>query len=355
MSIHHHLLDRRQQWETPMGGMASAIGSYAIHSRFLGVNPTVPHDLIASMLFCLVFAGLIGGIIFLGYSNTLLRTIQMYTLFAASLFLFLGFAIRAGISNSSIPKKSSFIVESLFFVFGQFCILDAWMMRMRDEMVDFLDHSHRLDLRGPDGWKSILKSVKANPETKCVLTTRILILPLCGILYIVGYASLPNPEDGLQTGRHGAHEFLGVHSDLCDASYFGQARLLQPCTLVTLYDSLWDFTLTLVTRPICIWSSRCGKQVKSTITQDMDKKKYEDINSPIYFLSLRFTKQKKALDTSSFVTSKTFFYVSFGFAQAVAIGGLVVMHRQKRIWEYKVGQESAPEGEGKGEGEEEDA
>ncbi|KAI9610191.1 hypothetical protein H4Q26_007191 [Puccinia striiformis f. sp. tritici PST-130] len=258
MSIHHHLLDRRQQWETPMGGMASAIGSYAIHSRFLGVNPTVPHDLIASMLFCLVFAGLIGGIIFLGYSNTLLRTIQMYTLFAASLFLFLGFAIRAGISNSSIPKKSSFIVESLFFVFGQFCILDAWMMRMRDEMVDFLDHSHRLDLRGPDGWKSILKSVKANPETKCVLTTRILILPLCGILYIVGYASLPNPEDG-QTGRHGAHEMHLVFS-LC-----------------------------------------------------------------------------------------------FGFAQAVAIGGLVVMHRQKRIWEYKVGQESAPEGEGKGEGEEEDA
>ncbi|KAH9472152.1 hypothetical protein Pst134EA_002777 [Puccinia striiformis f. sp. tritici] len=323
MSIHHHLLDRRQQWETPMGGMASAIGSYAIHSRFLGVNPTVPHDLIASMLFCLVFAGLIGGIIFLGYSNTLLRTIQMYTLFAASLFLFLGFAIRAGISNSSIPKKSSFIVESLFFVFGQFCILDAWMMRMRDEMVDFLDHSHRLDLRGPDGWKSILKSVKANPETKCVLTTRILILPLCGILYIVGYASLPNPEDGLQTGRHGATREIAsflVFIAICAMQAISVKRACFNLVPWLPYTILFGISLLL-------WLPA------------------------LYAFGLLAV----ALDTSSFVTSKTFFYVSFGFAQAVAIGGLVVMHRQKRIWEYKVGQESAPEGEGKGEGEEEDA
>jgi hypothetical protein len=51
----------------------------------------------------------------------------------------------------------------------------------------------------------------------------------------------------------------------------------------------------------------------------------------------------KALDTSSFVRSKTFFYVGFGFAHAVAIGGLIVMHRRKRVWEYQVGQDAAGE------------
>jgi hypothetical protein len=42
-----HQQHPRQQWDTPMGGVASPMGAYAIHARFLGVNPTVPHDLIA--------------------------------------------------------------------------------------------------------------------------------------------------------------------------------------------------------------------------------------------------------------------------------------------------------------------
>jgi hypothetical protein len=32
--------------------VASPMGAYAIHARFLGVNPTVPHDLIAWVYLC---------------------------------------------------------------------------------------------------------------------------------------------------------------------------------------------------------------------------------------------------------------------------------------------------------------
>lgn len=288
------------------GGMASAIGAYAVHSRFLGVNPTVPHDLIASMLFCLVFAGLAGGCVFLG-RNPLLRTISMYTLFAASCFLFLAFAIRAGISNSSSPKKSSYIAESLFLVFAQFSILDVWMMRMRDELIDFYDASYNLDLRGPKDWKSVLNAFKKHAETRCVLVTRTIIVPLCVILYIVGYATLPNPEDGVQAGRRGATREVAsftVFIVLCtmQAVSLKHACFQQPPWIP--YTILFGIALLL-------WLPA------------------------IYAFCLLAV----ALDSSSFVRSKTFFYVGFGFAHALAIGILIAMHRQKRMWEYELGQE----------------
>ncbi|KAA1097711.1 hypothetical protein PGT21_017735 [Puccinia graminis f. sp. tritici] len=309
----HHVLERRQQWDTPMGGMTSAIGTYAIHSRFLGVNPTVPHDLIASMLFCLIFAGLIGGCVFLG-RNPFLRTISMYTLFLASLFLFLAFAIRAGISNSSDPKKSSFIAESLFLIFAQFCILDVWMMRMRDELIDYYDDSYRLDLRGPASLKAIMNSVKKSAETRCVLVTRVVIIPLCVILYIVGYSTLPDPDDPAIVGRHGSTR------EVASFMVFIVLCTMQAMTLKHACFNLppWLPYLIFFGMALLLWLPA------------------------IYAFCLLAV----APDSSSFVRSKTFFYVSFGFAQAVAIGGLIAMHRQKRIWEYEVGQESAPE-EGK--------
>ncbi|WAQ86036.1 hypothetical protein PtA15_6A666 [Puccinia triticina] len=178
-----HAFGRRQQWESPMeGGMASAIGAYAVHSRFLGVNPTVPHDLIATI-----------------------------------------------------------------------------------------------------------------------------IVPLCVILYIVGYATLPNPEDGVQAGRRGATREVAsftVFIVLCtmQAVSLKHACFQQPPWIP--YTILFGIALLL-------WLPA------------------------IYAFCLLAV----ALDSSSFVRSKTFFYVGFGFAHALAIGILIAMHRQKRMWEYELGQE----------------
>lgn len=315
MSI--QLLTRRQQWPTLANGVGSPIGDYAIHVRFLGVNPTVPNDLIVSMLFCLVFAGLVGVGIFLG-RNPAYRNMPMYTLFATSILFFLAFAIRAGISNSSNPSRSSFIVECLFLVFGQLAILDTWTTRTTDEIVDWLEHKGKLDLRGEADWKSQLRKMCHDPASRWALLTRIIIIPLCVILYIVGYATVPDPVYGAQSGSNNATRAIAsflVIIALCtmEAIHLNHACFESPP---------WIPCAILFAIGIMLWVPA------------------------LYALCLLAT----APDTSSLVRSKTFFYVGFGGVHAIVIAGLILMNRQKRVWEYQAGQEPPPE-EGKEEAE----
>lgn len=294
----YHSLERRQQWPSPV---TTAIGEWAIHFRFLGVNPTVPYDLIASMLLCLAFVALIGGCVFVA-RNKMCRTVGLYTVFVASIFFFLAFAIRAGISNSSNPTKSSFIVESLFLVFGQLCVFDAWMERMVDELLDFQDDNKKIDLRGPDTLKGLREVFQKHIETKISLITRVIVVPLCIILYFVGYLTIPDPSVGFQTVSknvaRGAASFLII-------------VMLCTMQLVTLKTACfeqppWLPFLILYGISLLIWLPAA------------------------YAFCL-----VAAADTSSFIREKTFFNLSFGLAHILAIAGLIFMHRQKPIWDYR--------------------
>jgi len=297
----------RQQWDSPP--TPSRLAQYAIHVRFLGVNPTVPHDLIASMLFCLVFAGLMGGAGFLGRTPAF-RSIPLYTLALASLFLFLAFAIRAGIANASDPRKSSFVAQSLFFVFAQLCVLDAWMARIRDEYIDFLDDTNRVDLRGPAGWKSVLNSCKKHSETRWVMVTRGVIWPLCLTLYMVGYATLPSPDEGLQTDRHGATRQVASFLLFIVLTTMQAMSLKHACFALPPW---LPFTI-LFAISLLLWLPA------------------------LYAFCLLAV----VPDDAAFVKAKTFFYVGYGFAHAAAIGGLLALHRRSRRWKYPVAQDDPP-------------
>ncbi|KNZ61019.1 hypothetical protein VP01_1463g3 [Puccinia sorghi] len=290
-----------------------------------------------SMLFCLVFAGLIGGCVFLGRTPAF-RAIPLYTLFVASLFLFLAFAIRAGIANSSDPPKSSFVAQSLFLVFAQLCVLDAWMARIRDEYIDFLDDSNRVDLRGPAGWKSLLNMLKEHAETRWVMMTRLLIWPLCLTLYMVGYATLPSPEDGLQTDRHGATREVASFLLFIVIATMQALSLKHACFELPPwlpFTILFAISLLLWLPALCEYLSPTLDRSPNPAPQNADGV----FSFPLCLSPDAFCLLAVVPDDASFVKAKTFFYVGYGFGHAVAIGGLLALHRYSRVWEYPLPQD----------------
>ncbi|MBW0499217.1 hypothetical protein O181_038932 [Austropuccinia psidii MF-1] len=307
--MNSHSLDRRQQ-AFPSGGGA-AVQAWALRARVLGLDPAMPNDLIASMLFSILFAVLAGACVFAGRARPY-RTLSMYTLFAASVLLFLAFAIRAGIANSTLPTRTSFIVECLFLVLAQLCILDVWIMRSRDELIDFLEFDKKIELRGDAKFRDSIRGALFNSETRFAFVARLIILPLCLLLYLIGYITLPDL----------ATELPNTHS----------SRLRGTASFLTLF-LLAMMNVTMI-GSACLEKPHWIPQVILFGTAAM-------LWLPALYA---FCLIAITVDSSSIVQSTAFFYAGFGFAHAVAIMTLIAMNRMKRLWVYRVGPDFQPDG-----------
>lgn len=148
------------------------LDSWSKRVRVLGLNPTMPNDLIAcvflielvinilhfffpfiffvfknwslhfhthththllyksSMLFSIVFLGLLLGCGVVCRQRAY-RSTSIYILSVGTLLTFLGFAIRAGISTSQNPTRLSFVFESMFLIIGEICIVSwSWLFNL---------------------------------------------------------------------------------------------------------------------------------------------------------------------------------------------------------------------------------
>ncbi|KAG0147593.1 hypothetical protein CROQUDRAFT_655978 [Cronartium quercuum f. sp. fusiforme G11] len=283
---------------------------WALEERILGLYPAIPNDLIASMLFSIVFLALLGGCYFVWRLRPY-RSLSIYILAVACLVTFLGFAVRAGISNTLVPTRASFMVECMLFIIGQLCTLDAWAMRTRDELVNGLAEREGVDLQAQPTPRSWLLAAKHSWESRIALFSRLLILPLSFLLYLIGYAMTPGPADEHFDGSEGlkvrgAASFL----PLVILAIMSLVLVMKAC----LYTQAWLPVLLYFFASIMLWL-------------------------PALYA---FCLVSIAVDTSSLVISKTFFYTAFGFAQAVCIIILLFLTRRPANWVYDQPTEGDP-------------
>ncbi|CAH7667844.1 hypothetical protein BY996DRAFT_4576423 [Phakopsora pachyrhizi] len=307
-----HPFDRRQLVSSYGGGdgtILSGMLDYTIHARILGLNPTMPNDLIASMLFAIFFGILVGGCVYVGIDKRY-RNFSVFTLFGASVFSFLGFAIRAGISNSIRPSRLSFIAECIFFIIAQILLLDTWVMRSRDELIDFLEYKLKIDLSGKKARDSIAGMI-FNSETRFAFFSRLVLLPICLILYVAGYFMIPDPANGIPSDS--SSRLRGVSSFL----------------LVFLLTTM-NFVMIL---SACVNLPPWIPQVVLFGTSAM-------LWIPALY---SFCLVAVVIDSSPVVRSKTFFYFGFGVGHGLAIIALLSMTRVEKIWSYRVGPEFSHE------------
>ncbi|KAH9816876.1 hypothetical protein DFH28DRAFT_964815 [Melampsora americana] len=290
---------RRQAIPPPNSSKAT----WVIHERVLGLYPTMPNDLIASMLFSIVFLGLLVGC-FVVWRHRPYRSLSIYILATGSFTTFLGFAIRAGISTNPDPSRASFMVECMMFIIGQLCFLDVWVMRTRDEIVDGIAEREGVDLQAHESPRTWLLAAKHSWDTRLALASRLLVLPLCLLLYLIGFAILPGPNNE----NHDNQESLKIRGG---ASFLPLSILAVMDIVLVMkacfYSQAWLPIVLLFVASIMLWIPAIYSFCLVTITTD----------------------------TSTLVRSKTLFHAGFGFTQAVGIMIILFLTRRPALWAYR--------------------
>ncbi|EGG07106.1 uncharacterized protein MELLADRAFT_106149 [Melampsora larici-populina 98AG31] len=214
----------------------------------------VSHD--AQRFDCAIFLGLLAGC-FVVWRHRPYRSLSIYILATGCFTTFLGFAVRAGISTNPDPSRVSFMVECMLFVIGQLCFLDVWVMRTRDELVDGVSEHEGVDLQAHESPRTWLLAAKHDWDTRLALASRLLIIPLCLLLYLVGYAILPGPQDVRFNSQESLKVRANEHSALGGASFLPLSILaIMDIVLVMkacLYSPAWLPTLLLFVASIMLW------------------------------------------------------------------------------------------------------
>lgn len=92
----------------------------------------------------MLFGILLIAVYFRLYRTIHFRSFGTYTLALASFSLFLGFSIRAGIANSAVPSRTSFIIECIALVLGQLFVVSSLSMHRRSALT-IPDAARQLD------------------------------------------------------------------------------------------------------------------------------------------------------------------------------------------------------------------